>query len=52
MPGTDDLVRLERIPVLRRRGRLVLGGGEIGAKSNEAQRQSGKTQGGAHRMLH
>jgi hypothetical protein len=54
VPGPDDFIDREGIVTLRRgrRRRPALGGGQIGAKGNEAQRQGRKAQGGAHWMLH
>src|ERR1019366_934224 len=49
MPFANDLIGLEGVPALRR---LVLGGGKVGAKGDEAQSEGRKAQGSAHRMLH
>jgi hypothetical protein len=52
MSFANDLIGLEGVPALRRGRRLVLGGGKVGAKGNEAQSEGRKAQGSAHRMLH
>jgi hypothetical protein len=52
MPFANDLIGLEGVPALRRGRRLVLGGGKVGAKGDEAQSEGRKAQGSAHRMLH
>ena len=67
MSGEDDLVGGEGVAALalrrrrwggggaagwrRRRWRLALGGGQIGAESDQAQDQGRKPEGSAHRRL-